>query len=42
VDADLDLALSGRRNLDLLDLEDFGPADLVESYDSRHLPLLLK
>ena len=34
---------AGRRDLDLLDLEDFGTADLVESYDSGHgiLPPLL-
>ena len=42
LDADLDLALAGRRDLELLDLEDFGAAGLVESHDSRHVPLLLR
>ena len=40
-DADLHLALSGGRNFDILDPEDFGPTDLVKSYDSRHRIVLL-
>jgi hypothetical protein len=42
VDADLDLARTGRRDLDLLDAEDFGATDFVESHASRHVPLLLR
>src|SRR5262249_36868333 len=41
LDADLDLALPGRRDVELLDLEDLGPAGFVESYDSWHCVLLL-
>jgi hypothetical protein len=37
VDADVDLALPGQRDLNLFDAEDFGSADLLESYDSRRL-----
>src|SRR5262245_4931870 len=40
-DADLDLALPGRRDVELLDLQDLGPAGLVESYYSCHGVLLL-
>src|SRR5208337_4677506 len=41
MDADLYLALSGRRDFDLLDPEDFGPTDLVKPYNSRHASVLL-
>src|SRR5262249_10332337 len=41
LDADLDLALPGRRDLELLDLQDLGSAGLVESYYSCHDVLLL-
>src|SRR5262249_38025343 len=41
LDADLDLALLGRRDVELLDLQDFGSAGFVESYYSCHGVLLL-
>jgi hypothetical protein len=41
LDADLDFAFAGSRNVELLDLEDLGTADLVESDDSGHGWLLL-
>src|SRR5262249_18105459 len=41
LDADLDLALPGRRDVELLDLQDLAPAGLVESYYSCHGVLLL-
>src|SRR5215510_5524742 len=41
LDADLDLALPGRRDVEVLDLQDLGPANLVESYYSCHGVLLL-
>src|SRR5262245_23974333 len=41
LDADLDLALPGWRDVELLDLQDLGPAGLVESYYSCHGVLLL-
>ena len=41
LDADLDLALPGRRDVELLDLQDLGPAGLVESYYPCHGVLLL-
>src|SRR5262249_14758852 len=42
LDADLDFALPGRRNVELLDLQDLGPAGLLESYYACHGVLLLK
>src|SRR5208337_408401 len=41
MDANLHLALPGRRDFDLLDPKDFGPTDLVKSYNSRHTSVLL-
>jgi hypothetical protein len=41
MDADLDLALPGRGDFDIFDLEDFGAASLVKSYDFGHVLLLL-
>src|SRR5262249_40612282 len=41
LDADLDLALPRRRDVELLDLQDLGPANLVESYYPCHDVLLL-
>src|SRR5499426_391532 len=41
LDADLDLALPGRRDVELLDLQDLGSAGLVESYYPCHGVLLL-
>src|SRR6516225_7162503 len=41
LDADLDLALPGRRDVELLDLQDRGSAGLVESYYPCHGVLLL-
>src|SRR5262249_38283475 len=41
LDADLDLAFPGRRDVELLDLQDRGSAGLVESYYSCHGVLLL-
>src|SRR5215468_11605525 len=41
LDLDLDLALPGRRDVELLDLQDLGSAGLVESYYSCHGVLLL-
>src|SRR5215469_2533289 len=42
LDADLDLALPGQRDVELLDLQDLGSAGLVESYYPCHVVLLLK
>src|SRR5262249_58088448 len=42
LDVDLDLALLGRRDVELLDLQDLGPAGLMESYYPCHGVLLLK
>src|SRR5262245_3867110 len=41
LDADLDLALARRWDLQVFDLKDFGAAGLVESHDARHVCLLL-
>src|SRR5262249_46964711 len=41
LDSDLDLALPGRRDVELLDLQDLGSAGLVESYYPCHGVLLL-
>jgi hypothetical protein len=41
LDTDLDLALPGRPDVELLDLQNFGPAGLVESYYPCHGVLLL-
>src|SRR5262249_319242 len=41
LDADLDLAFPGRRDVEVLDLQDLGSAGLVESYDPCHGVLLL-
>src|SRR5262249_28939395 len=41
LDFDLDLALPGRREVELVDLQDLGSAGLVESYYSCHVVLLL-
>src|SRR5262249_37876051 len=41
LDADLDLAFPGRRDVEVLDLQDLGPAGLVESYYPCHGVLLL-
>src|SRR5262245_28891213 len=40
-DANLDLALPGWRNLDVIDLKDLGATNLVKPHDARHgsLPL---
>src|SRR5215467_13444730 len=40
LDADLDLALPRRRDVEVLDLQDLGSAGLVESYYPRHAILL--
>jgi len=42
VDANLNLIIHGWRDLDLLNLEDFGSTDLMKSHDSRHVCLLLR
>src|SRR6516165_373656 len=39
LDADLDLALAGRRDLDLLHSQDFRAADLMKPHDTRHVSL---
>ena len=39
LDADLDLALAGGRNLDLLHSQDLGAADLMKAHDTRHVSL---
>src|SRR5262249_28967730 len=41
LDADLDLASPGRRDVEVLDLQDLGSAGLVESYYPCHGVLLL-
>src|SRR5215471_17017513 len=41
LDADLDLAFPGRRDVELIDLQDLGSAGLVESYYPCHGVLLL-
>src|SRR5262249_58031815 len=41
LDADLDLAFPGRRDVEVLDLQHLGSAGLVESYYSCHGVLLL-
>src|SRR5215510_10244180 len=41
LDADLDLALPGRRDVEVLDLQDLGSTGLVESYYPCHGVLLL-
>src|SRR6516162_7764905 len=40
LDADLDLAFPGRRDVEVLDLQDLGSAGLVESYYPCHRVLL--
>ena len=40
LDADLDLAFPGRRDVEVLDLQDLGSAGLVESYYPCHGVLL--
>src|SRR5262245_44195148 len=42
LDLDLDLALPGQRDVEVLDLQDLGSAGLVESYYPCHGILLLK
>lgn len=41
MDADLHFALARGRNFDILDLEDFGPTNLVKSDDFGHDTVLL-
>ena len=41
LDVDLDLALAGGRDFNVLQTEDFGAADLMKPHDAHHVSLLL-